>query len=237
MLEGNETWIPNELDYAGRENRDPEHAARYDQKEDADASRELDILRDLGVGAHSTVVDLGAGTGQFSLEASSAVSRVVAVDVSPVMLSRLQAKLSSAGVKNVECKIAGFLTYVHEGSPADVVYSRFALHHLPDFWKALALHRITAFLRPGGILRLWDVVYSFEPAEASQRIKDWMAAIPATGGENDWIRADLEEHVRDENRTFTWLLEPMLERAGFTIESAEYSGDQIFARYLCVNSG
>lgn len=41
----------------------------------------------------------------------------------------------------------------------------------------------------------------------------------------------LEEHVRDEHSTFTWLLEEMIRRTGFTIEAAEYSDDGIFAKY------
>lgn len=92
------------------------------------------------------------------------------------------------------------------------------------------------FLRPGGILRLWDAVYSFEPNEAPRRLEEWMAGLPSLGVEAGWTRPELEEHVRDENSTFTWLLEPMLERVGFTIERAEYSEDQIFARSLCVKS-
>ena len=65
-----------------------------------------------------------------------------------------------------------FLTYDHAGPPADVVDSRHALHHLPDFWKAMALSRIAGMLRSGGVLRLWDVVYAFEartPSGASRR--------------------------------------------------------------------
>ena len=42
----------------------------------------------------------------------------------------------------------------------------------------------------------------------------------------------MEEHVRDEHSTFTWLLEAMFERTGFTIESADYSDDGFDARYL-----
>jgi len=48
----------------------------------------------------------------------------------------------------------------------------------------------------------------------------------------EWSRAELEEHVRDEHSTFTWLLEPMIRRAGFEIEQALHSDDGIFARYL-----
>jgi len=47
-----------------------------------------------------------------------------------------------------------------------------------------------------------------------------------------WTRAELEEHVRDEHSTFTWLLEPMIERSSFAIEHAVRSDDGIFAKYV-----
>jgi FkbM family methyltransferase len=77
------------------------------------------------------VVDIGAGSGQFALAAAAACRRVVAVDVSPVMLARLAENIDRFAVSNVEAVCAGFLTYRHSGEPADVVYSRLALHHLP----------------------------------------------------------------------------------------------------------
>ena len=112
MIEGNESWLPDELQHAGRENRDAEHAARYDRKEDGQADRELALLSRY-IGPESTVIDLGAGTGQFAIAASAAVRQVIAVDVSAVMLGQLEAKLKALGVTNVACKLAGFLTFVH----------------------------------------------------------------------------------------------------------------------------
>lgn len=126
---------------------------------------------------------------------------------------------------------AGFLTYEHAGAPADIIYSRYALHHLPDAWKAVALARLRRILRPRGVLRLWDIVYDFPADEAEERLEAWST----TGGDGvvgEWSRAELEEHVRDEHSTFTWLLEPIVERAGFGIEEAAHSDDGIFARYL-----
>ena len=52
-----------------------------------------------------------------------------------------------------------------------------------------------------------------------------------------WSRAELEEHVRDEHSTFTWLLEPMIRRAGFDVEEHEHSEDGIFARYVLRAAG
>jgi ubiquinone/menaquinone biosynthesis C-methylase UbiE len=228
-----DSWWPEETIHAGREHFDEQHTRRYDAKEDAHAAAEVALLQQLGaLSAGSSVVDLGAGTGQFTLAAAPACERVVAVDVSALMLERLAEKLDGAAVSNVEVVHAGFLTYEHAGPPADLVYSRYALHHLPDFWKAIALDRAADMLRSGGVLRLWDVVYGFEPSDADQHIEAWIEQTMAADVERGWTRAELAEHVRDEHSTFTWLLEPMIARAGFDIVEAEYS-DSVFARYVC----
>jgi hypothetical protein len=87
-------------------------------------------------------------------------------------------------------------------------------------------------LKAGGILRLSDIVYSFQPAEAAERIGQWCAAVPAQAPEGEWVRADIEEHVRDEHSTYAWILEPMIERSGFRIDTAEYSSDCFYAEHL-----
>lgn len=224
-------WLLDEVASAGRENLDADHVARYDGKEDAGAAEEVALLRRLGLTESSVVVDLGAGTGQFTLAVAPACARVIAVDVSPVMLDLLRAKVGGARLSNVEVVQAGFLTYEHVGEPADVVYSRYALHHLPDAWKAIALMRLRRVLRPEGLLRLCDVVYDFAPDEAEGRLEAWCAT-GADGIVGEWSRAEYEEHVREEHSTFTWLLEPMIRRAGFEIEQALHSEDGIFAQYL-----
>ncbi len=111
------------------------------------------------------------------------------------------------------------LTYEHEGDPPQLVHSRNALHHLPDFWKGVALSRIQALLAPGGVLVLRDLVYDFEPADADRRIEEWLDGAAPTPAEG-WTRAELESHVRDEHSTFAWLLEALLEHAGSRPSSA-----------------
>lgn len=56
-------WFIDELNYAGRENLDPSHVARYDAKEDASAAGEVALLRDLGLTRESLVVSSGRGRG------------------------------------------------------------------------------------------------------------------------------------------------------------------------------
>jgi len=234
MAHDPDSWWLDEQAHAGREHFDEQHARRYDAKEDAHAAEEVALLQAAGaLGPGSTVVELGTGSGQFAMAVAEVCERVVAVDVSPVMLAQLAAKLAEGAAANVEPVLAGFLTYRHAGAPADVVYSRYALHHLPDFWKAIALRRMAELLRPGGVLRLWDVVYGFEPADAEARIEAWIAETTSPDVERGWTRAELAEHVRDEHSTFTWLLEPMIERAGLELAEADHDPSGMFARYLC----
>ena len=223
-------WLFDEAAHAGPEHLDPAYVAGYDRKTGFDVTPDLEILP---LERTTTLVDLGAGTGILALAASPRCRRVVAVDPSPAMLAALREKAERAGAANVDCVRAGFLTYEHAGEPPDVVYTRNALHHLPDFWKGLALERVGTLLRPGGILRLRDIAYSFEPHEAEAAVEAWLAAAPARP-EEGWTRAELEEHLRSEHSTFTWLLEPMLERAGFEIVEAEYAQSRAYAAYTCV---
>jgi SAM-dependent methyltransferase len=220
------SWQLDELAHAGAEHLDAGYVGAYDTKSPTDWSEDIAILQAFGVGTTSTVLDLGAGTGTFACAIAPYVARVVAVDVSEPMVAAMRAR-------GVEAVHAGFLSYEHDGDPPDAVFTRNALHHLPDFWKAMALARVARLLRPGGILRLRDLVYSFEPEEADAAIARWLASAPDDPARG-WTAAQLAEHVRQEHSTFTWLLEPMLERAGFEIRDRWLSPTQMYATYTSV---
>jgi ubiquinone/menaquinone biosynthesis C-methylase UbiE len=225
-------WMLDELAHAGPEHLDPDFVAGYERKQGyPDPAEDLAVLAAHGLDATSTVVDLGAGTGRFALAAARRFGHVTAVDVSEAMLGFLRQRAAAAGVANLECVQAGFLSYQHAGPPADAVYTRNALHQLPDFWKAVALDRIGSILRPGGVLRLRDLVYDFQPSEAEAVLQRWLdnaADDPALG----YTAADYAEHIRTEYSTFRWLLEPMLAAAGFQILTADFSGS-VYGAYTC----
>lgn len=229
-----DSWMTDELAHAGPEHLDPGFVAGFDRKQGyPDPRPDLDELTGHGLDAASTVVDLGCGTGRFALAAAERFGRVVAVDVSPAMLDHLRARVGETGTAaRVTCVRAGFLSYEHTDPPADAVYTRHALHQLPDFFKGIALHRIASLLRPGGILLLRDLVYDFPPAEAESVLAEWFAGAapePAAG----YTRDDYAEHVRTEHGTYTWLLEPLLTSAGFRIERAAVR-ERLYGAYTCV---
>ncbi len=226
-------WFPDELAHAGREHLDANYVARYDLKAGVDPTEELRNLQGLGLSRSSTLVDLGAGTGALALAAAPHCRRVVAVDISPAMLAALRHRATQLELTNLECVQAGFLTYQHTGARADFVYSRHALHQLPDFWKAVALRRSADVLRPGGVFRVRDLFLSCALNEVDEVVEAWLANAPADSTRG-WPRAELETHLREEHSTFTWLFEPMLAQAGFTITEATYSPSRTHASYTCV---
>lgn len=224
-------WMLDELGHAGPEHLDPTFVAGFDRKQGyPDPAEDLAVFTGLGLDDTSRVVDIGAGTGQFSLAAAGRFGEVVAVDVSAAMVRHLRDRVAEAGL-GVTCVQAGFLTYDHAGRPADGIYSRHALHQLPDFWKAVALDRIARMLRTGGIFRLVDLIYDFSPADADEIFDRWLDGAcdnPARGYTSD----DYAEHIRTEHSTFRWLLEPMLDRAGFEILTADFNR-QLYGAYTC----
>jgi SAM-dependent methyltransferase len=157
--------------------------------------------------------------------------RVVAVDVSPAMTEYL--RRAAADLSAIEVVRAGFLSYQHAGPVADAVYSRHALHQLPDFWKGIALSRIAGFLRPGGVLRLHDLVYDCRPADAPALLELRVDGI-GVDGPGRWLhRRGLRPHVRTEFGTYRDLLDRLIDATGFQVVDLRVRG-QVYAAYTCI---
>jgi len=228
-----QNWFPVESNYAGEEHLDTDYVQTYEEKAGVEDEKDIATLCELGLNDTHILVDMGAGTGKFSLAVAPHCRKVIALDVSPAMINILRNKLSQNNVPNVEYQQSGFLSYEHNGELVNFVYTRHALHHLPDFWKAVALQRIANIMKPGGILYLIDLVYSFKPEEMEQVLEHWFSLAPDSP-DAGWARAELETHVREEHSTFNWLLEAMLKQAGFKIETANHNSLQVHSSYICI---
>jgi len=226
-------WMINELDYAGPEHLDPDFVKGYEQKQgNPDPSTDLDLLTKHGLGPTSSVIDFGAGTGIFALSAARRFGHVTAVDISPAMLRVVRDRATEARLDNLECVQAGFLSFRPADGAVDAVYTRNALHHLPDFWKGLALFRMAEMMRTGGLLRLHDLIYDFQPFEAERVFGTWLDGA-AEDSARGYTREDLVQHIRTEHSTFRWLLEPMLVSSGFQVVTADFRGS-VYGAYTCV---
>ncbi|OGT99128.1 MAG: polysaccharide deacetylase [Geobacteraceae bacterium GWB2_52_12] len=95
----------------------------------------------------SRVLEIGAGTGIFTLDIARACSEVVAVDISENMLAELVKKAEAAGITNIRTQKGDVETMPLEGlfSVACAFSSLEYLANLPAFFTRLARH-----IEPGG---------------------------------------------------------------------------------------
>lgn len=231
MRDTEQSWTYDEFKSVGRDYRDRAEVAVYDSSHadfrdlEAEARRTLELL---GVAAGDTLIDFGSGTGTFALVGAQAGAVVHAIDVSQAMIAHARQKAEAAGVTNITFHHAGFLSYVHPEGTADAIATTYAFHHLPDFWKGIALQRIHRMLRPGGRFYLHDVVV--EEPDALENIAGFIRQQEAAGGA--FLREDAEGHFRDEFSTYDWVMDEMLRRAGFKIIQKTIEGG-VIATYLC----
>jgi 2-polyprenyl-3-methyl-5-hydroxy-6-metoxy-1,4-benzoquinol methylase len=116
-------------------------------------------LRAADAGPHTKVVDLGCGTGQLSLPLAQAGAQVLAVDVSSVMVRRLQSEARLRGASTLEALALPIEELVLPPGSVDVVISSYALHHLRDADKARLVSAASEWLRPGGRLVVADMMF------------------------------------------------------------------------------
>ncbi len=97
------------------------------------------------------VLEIGAGTGIFTLRVASRAADVLAVDLSRAMLAGLESKAAAAGVMNIRT-LAGDAERAELTGPFDLVCAFSALEYMADL-PAL-LHRIAPEVAPGGRIYL-----------------------------------------------------------------------------------
>jgi ubiquinone/menaquinone biosynthesis C-methylase UbiE len=227
-------WYYNEMQLPGADFFSPEVVKAYDEKHSQFRNIEKDneyILDLMGVQAGQTVIDIGAGTGNFAIQAARRGAMAIAVDISQNMLNYAREKAEKAGVAEhmIFC-LGGFLSYEHAGEPVDAVESQMALHHLPDTWKQVAVQRVANMIRPGGVFFLADVVFPFQPKDYESFFNRILDDFRRKTDEK--ALSSFETHIRQEYSTLDWVMEGILRRAGFQIEKYELR-EGYLGNYLC----
>lgn len=108
------------------------------------------LNRDLG--DRNEVLEVAAGSGQFTFNIAKVVTRLVATDVSSEMIRKLEAKLADRGIKNVKTAVMSAYELTIEDEHLDAVFCANALHVMETPQKAL--HEFKRVLRQGGRLIL-----------------------------------------------------------------------------------
>ena len=192
-------------------------ASIYDQKDDSDL-RARGALTMLGVKPGWRVADIGCGNGVMATEAALMGAEVDAIDISRAMLAlaEVYARDRKAAIRT---QSAGLLSFAYQPNSYDLIVSEFTLHHLPDFWKAVAMSRIFGALKPGANFYLRDIVFVSMPDGSERDVEQWADFIVKN---HDFARDSVVTHMRDEYSTFGWVMERMLTEVGFTLVSADY---------------
>ena len=207
-------WYYNER---GRIGLEPAVASIYDRHDDSDV-RARAALKMLGVKKGWRIADIGCGNGVLATEAALMGAEVDAIDISPAMLAlaEIYARDRKAAVRT---QSAGLLSFAYQPNSYDLIVSEFTLHHLPDFWKAVAMSRIFAALKPGANFYLRDIVFVSMPDGSERNVEQWA---DFNVKNHDFARDNVVTHMRDEYSTFGWVMERMLTEVGFTPLSADY---------------
>jgi SAM-dependent methyltransferase len=122
---------------------------------------------------YARALDIGAGTGYFSLNLLRArvAGDVVATDISPGMLRSLERSARELGLsERVSTEVTEASALPFEDDSFDLVFGHAVLHHLPDLDRAF--REFARVLRPGGVL-----AFCGEPSRYGDRI----ASVPKRG--------------------------------------------------------
>lgn len=231
-----EDWIYNEFIHCGVNYSNKEVSEEYDKNHQKFRNykkefEEILSFVDIKNSKDKVLIDLGCGTGALTINASDYFKKIFAIDVSDEMINQAKLKQRDCNVNNIEFINAGFLTYIHKEPKADLVISKAAMHHLPDFWKQIAFLNINKMLKLNGVFYLFDVVYDFYPENFQLEITDWINKFGVIAG--DEFKKEIVSHIKEEFSTFSWIIKGMLEKAGFQI-AQEQKKDNFTSEFKCI---
>jgi ubiquinone/menaquinone biosynthesis C-methylase UbiE len=188
---------------------------------------------------YARALEIGAGTGYFSLNLLRAgvIGEAVATDISPGMLRRLERSAARLEV-HVETAACEASALPFEDGSFELVFGHAVLHHLTDLDAAFREFR--RVLRPGGM-----VAFCGEPSHHGDRIAEWpkrganavaplwralIRAAPRAGngnGHGGWSEEDTLEQVVDVHAFTPAELSAHAQAAGF--EAVRVSGEELAA--------
>lgn len=146
------------------------------------------VLAEAAAAPDARVLDLGCGSGQLTLRIAPVVAGVIAVDVSQAMIDLLEANADRAGVTNIEGRAVPIEHLDLEPGSIDVVISNYALHHLRDQDKALAVRKAAGWLAPGGRLVVGDMMFGRGSDARDREIISSKLALMLRKGPAGWWR-------------------------------------------------
>lgn len=134
------------------------------------------------------VLDLGSGAGIDLLLAAAKVGptgRVIGVDMTDVMIERARANAAAAGFDTIEVRMGIIEELPVETASVDLVISNCVINLSPD--KERVFPEITRVLKPGGRLRVSDIVARELPQWARESAQLYSSCIAGAISEEEYL--------------------------------------------------
>jgi ubiquinone/menaquinone biosynthesis C-methylase UbiE len=202
------------------------HASGWEDHAVTGLSKVIDaVVARTGRSRLGTVLDIGCGGGAVALRLAERAEKVIAVDVSPKMLDRLESRAARLGLDNFDLRSQPIESLDIPAGSLDLVVSNYALHHLLDQDKEELIKRTAIWLRPGGRLVIGDMMIGRGLSGDDRLIMAGKVRVLLARGPAGWWRV-LKNAWRLFSRTVERPL-PMeawteqLEQAGFVDVQAE----------------
>lgn len=176
---------------------DPRNLARLDNPERKKTLPPEEILRILELKTGETFLDIGAGTGYFSLPASAIVGDyglVIATDIAREMTEELSSRAAASGRKNILVRQTGEYETGTEPSTVDLAFFCNVIHEIED--KNRMLRAVHDTLKPGGRIGIveWKKIPTPAGPPLSERIsEDEMTAHLNENGYGNILVSDIRE--------------------------------------------
>lgn len=184
-------------------------------------------LADIGLGPGQSFLDVAAGSGALAVAAARRGAEVTAIDFSPAMIERLEARVAAAGLENVRSRVMDGNHLAFEDDTFDAAGSQFGVMLFPDIGRGLReMVRVT---RPGGRV----LVVSMGPPSRVEFLTHFLGALQTAVPGFQGLPQDpppLPFRLADPGR-----LEQALHQAGLRdlrVERAHYEVEHPSARHL-----
>jgi len=130
-----------------------------------------------GIEPGMTVLEVGPGNGTYTMAMARRVGdsgKVVAVDIEPRMIERVERKAQAEGITNIEARLASVYDLPYDAETFDAITMIAVIGEIPQPEKAL--QEFCRVLRPSGRLAFSELLWDPDYPRASTLIKKATAA-------------------------------------------------------------
>lgn len=182
------------------------HGYRFNVHQDYDKAlaRVVDTIQ---LESGNICLDIGIGTGNLGSRFLEKGIRVIGVDQSEEMLKMCKEKHHA-----IEVRKGHFLALPLMDNTIDGIVTSYALHHLPDEQKLMALKEMNRVLKPGGQICIADLMF------VNEEHREKVMASYQKAGNSEAIGAIEDEYYADQSLLLEWIL-----ANNYQVETCEFN--------------